>query len=79
VLARSAALGWTVRDLGTEATPSLRRTELSAHRAGWSTMAQGSLPPRWNLDLVHWRRDLRVLRVDMSPGASLDDVESPKN
>jgi hypothetical protein len=42
-------------------------------------MMQGRLPPRWNLDLAPWGRDLRVLRVDRSPGASLDDVESPRN
>jgi hypothetical protein len=44
--------------------------------------------PRWrravffslyDLDLIPWGRDLRVLRVSRSPGASLDDVESPRN
>jgi hypothetical protein len=33
----------------------------------------------YDLDLVPWGRDLRVLRVSRSPGASPDDVESPKN
>jgi hypothetical protein len=32
-----------------------------------------------DLDLVPWGRDLRVLRVSRSPGASPDDVESPRN
>jgi hypothetical protein len=44
--------------------------------------------PRWrrvvffssyDLDLIPWGRDLRVLWVSRSPGASLDDVESPIN
>jgi hypothetical protein len=44
--------------------------------------------PRWrrvvffssyDLDLVPWGRDLRVLRVNRSPGASPDYVESPRN
>jgi hypothetical protein len=44
--------------------------------------------PRWRrviffssygLDLVPWGRDLTVLRVSRSPGASPDDVESPRN
>jgi hypothetical protein len=44
--------------------------------------------PRWrsvvffssyDLDLVPWGRDLRVLWVSRSPGASPDDVELPRN
>jgi hypothetical protein len=33
----------------------------------------------YDLDLVHWGRHLRVLRVSRSPGASPDYVESPRN
>jgi hypothetical protein len=44
--------------------------------------------PRWrrvvffssyDLDLVPWGRDLMVLWVSRSPGASPDDVELPRN
>jgi hypothetical protein len=59
-------------DLGTGASPSLRRI-------GWSAMVQGHISLHWNLDLSHWERDLRVLRVDRSPGASPDNVESRMN
>jgi hypothetical protein len=50
--------------------------------------SSGSYGPRWrrvvffswyDLDLVPWGRDLRVLRVSRSPGASPDDAESPRN
>jgi hypothetical protein len=41
-------------------------------------MAHGHLPPYWNLDLAP-RGDLRMLWVDMSPGVSPNDVESPRN
>jgi hypothetical protein len=50
--------------------------------------SSGSDGPRWrrvvffssyDLDLVPWGRDHRVLRVSRSPGTSSDDVESPRN
>jgi hypothetical protein len=37
------------------------------------------LPTRWNIDLTHFGRDLRVLGVDRSLGASPNDVESSIN
>jgi hypothetical protein len=51
-------------------------------------LSSGLDGPRWrrvvlfssyDLDLIPWGRDLRVLRVSRSPGASPDDVESPRN
>jgi hypothetical protein len=79
---RSAALGRMVRDLGAGAMPSLRHT-------GWSAalgrtvrdLATGSS----SSSLLESRsrplggKDLKVLRVDRSPEASPDDVESPRN
>jgi hypothetical protein len=70
---RSAVLSRMVHDLGAGEASFLCR---SALWAGRSTMAQGRLSRRWNLDLVLSGRDLMVLRVDRSPTASPDDVES---
>jgi hypothetical protein len=50
--------------------------------------SSGPDDPRWrrvvffssyDLDLIPWGRDLRVLRVSRSPGASPDYIESPRN
>jgi hypothetical protein len=53
----STILSRTLHDRDAGVTPFLRR-------AGRSAMTQGRLPRRWNLDLVPWVRDLRVLRID---------------
>jgi hypothetical protein len=73
------ALGQMTRDLGVGSTPFLHAFERSTPRAGLSTMVQGRLSPRRNLDLATCERDLKVLRVDRSPGASPGEVESPDN
>jgi hypothetical protein len=72
--ANGRALGRMVRNLGAGVAPSLCRTGWSALWSEWSAIAQGHLSPRWNLDLTPSKRDLRVLRVDRSPGASPNDV-----
>jgi hypothetical protein len=79
---RSAALGRTVRDLGAGAVSSLRHTGRSAALGRTvRNLAIGSS----SSSLLESRsrplggKDLKVPRVDRSPGASPDDVESPKN
>jgi hypothetical protein len=59
---RSATRDQTVCDLTPKAAPSLCRSGRSTLWVGQSTMAQGCLPPCWNLDLTPWGRDLMVLR-----------------
>jgi hypothetical protein len=67
---RSAALGQTVRDLTTRATPFLRAVRTVRDGAGSSSS---------HLDPAPLGRDLRVLWVSRSPGAFPDDVKSPRN
>jgi hypothetical protein len=69
-------LDQTVRDLVVGATPSLYHSGRSVLWVEQSMMAWGPLPLHGNLDLALCGRDLRVLRVSRSPGASLDDVDS---
>ena len=72
----------TVRDLGAGAVSSLRHTGRSAALGRTvRDLATGSS----SSSLLESRsrplggKDLKVLRVDRSPGASPDDVESPRN
>jgi hypothetical protein len=77
----------TVRDSGPDGPQSGDRSDVFTTRSpdGPSSGPDG---PRWHrvvfffscdLDLVPCGRDLRVLRVSRSPGASPNDVESPRN
>jgi hypothetical protein len=76
------ALGRTVRDLDAGAVPSLRHTGRSAvlgqtvrdlaTESSSSSLLESRSRPLGG-------RDLKVLRVDRSLGASPDDVESPRN
>jgi hypothetical protein len=79
---RSAALGRMVRDLGVGAVSSLHHTgrsatlgrtvrDLAIGSSSSSLLESRSRPLE--------RKNLKVLRVDRSPGASPDDVESPRN
>jgi hypothetical protein len=77
-----SATARTVRDLGAGAVSSLRHTGRSA-ALGQTVcdLATGSS----SSSLLESRsrslegKDLKVPRVDRSPGASPDDVESPRN
>jgi hypothetical protein len=86
-LAVLAAGAQTVRDSGPNGLQPGGRIGAFTARSpdGPSSRPDG---PRWrrvvffssyDLDLVPWDRDLRALRVSRSPGASPDDVESPRN
>jgi hypothetical protein len=80
-----AAGARTVRDSGPDDPQPGGRSDAFTARSpdGPSSGPDG---PRWrrvvfssyDLDLVPWGRDLRVLWVSRSPGASPDDVESPR-
>jgi hypothetical protein len=79
---RSAALGRTVRDLGVGAVSSLRHAGRSAALgrtvrdlatgSSFSSLLESRSRPLGG-------KDLKVPRVDRSPGAFPDDVEPPRN
>jgi hypothetical protein len=72
------SLGRTIRNLGAEAASSLRaiRTVRALGRTVRDGAGSSSSSPRMT---VPWERGLMVFRVSRSPGASPDDVESPRN
>jgi hypothetical protein len=86
-LAVLAAGAWTVRGSGPDGSQPGSRSGAFTVRSPDGPSSRPDGPRlRWvvffssyDLDLVPWGRDLWVLRVSRSPGASPDDAESPRN
>lgn len=79
---RSEGAAWarTVRDSGPDGPqPGGRSGAFTARSPDGPQWRRVVFFSSYDLDFVSWGRDLRVLQVSRSPGASPDDVESPRN